>query len=58
MIKANVTNCRPVVFDDWHMYEMHSPSLADGRGLILGSIHAADGTHVASTAQQGNYRPI
>ena len=49
---------RPVVFDDWHMYEMHSPSLADGRGLILGSIHAADGTHVASTAQQGNYRPI
>ena len=49
---------RPVVFDDWHMYAMHSPSLADGRGLILGSMHAPDGTHVASTAQQGNYRPI
>lgn len=49
---------RPVVFDHWHMYSMHSPSIADGRGLILGSIHADDGTHVASTAQQGNYRPI
>lgn len=49
---------RPVVFDDWHMYSMHSPSIADGRGLILGSIHAADGNHVVSTVQQGNYRPL
>ena len=49
---------RPVVFDDWHMYAMHSPSIADGRGLILGSIHDAKGAHVASTAQQGNYRPL
>ncbi|MEM7285725.1 MAG: acyl-CoA thioesterase domain-containing protein [Actinomycetota bacterium] len=49
---------RPVVFDDWHMYAMHSPSIADGRGLILGSVYDAGGIHVASTAQQGNYRPI
>ena len=48
---------RPVVFDDWHTHYMASPTLADGRGLITGMIHDPRGVLVASTAQQGNYRP-
>ncbi len=48
---------RPVVFDDWHVYSMRSPSLADGRGLVHGTVHDSAGTLVASVAQQGNYRP-
>ncbi len=49
---------RPVRFDDWHSYVMESPTLAEGRGLSRGVFHHADGTHVASTQQQGMYRPV
>ena len=48
---------RPLRFDDWHSYTMHSPTIAGGRGLNHGLIHHHDGTHVASTAQQGTFRP-
>ena len=49
---------RPLKFDDWHSYDMHSPTIANGRGLNHGTIHHHDGTHVATTAQQGTFRPI
>ena len=49
---------RPVRFDDWHSYSMHSPTIAGGRGLNHGEIHDHDGTHIASTTQQGTFRPI
>lgn len=48
---------RPLQFDDWHSYDMHSPSIAGGRGLNHGTIHHHDGTHVATTLQQGTFRP-
>ena len=44
-------------FDDWHSYDMHSPTIAGGRGLNHGTIHRHDGTHVATTVQQGTFRP-
>jgi len=48
---------RPVTFDDWHVFAMHSPVITNGRGLNHGVIHHRDGTHVASVAQQGTFRP-
>lgn len=54
---------RPVRFDDWHVFAMHSPAMTDGRGLSLGMIHRADGESngpgelVVSVAQQGTFRP-
>lgn len=49
---------RPVSFDGWHSYVMHSPTIAGGRGLNHGAIHDAAGTLVASAVQQGTYRPV
>ena len=49
---------RPLQFDDWHSYDMHSPTIAGGRGLSQGAIHHHDGTLVATTVQQGTFRPI
>ncbi len=49
---------RPLVFNDWHSYTMHSPTIADGRGMNHGAIHHHDGTHVATTVQQGTFRAI
>lgn len=47
---------RPVRIDEWLLYTMDSPSASGGRGLVRGSIYAADGTLVASTAQEGLIR--
>jgi len=49
---------RPVRFDDWHSHSMHSPTIADGRGLNIGAIHHHNGTHIASTTQQGTFREV
>jgi acyl-CoA thioesterase-2 len=43
-------------FNDWHLYSQDSPSASGGRGFIRGSIFAADGTLVASVAQEGLMR--
>jgi len=48
---------RPIEFNDWHSYVMHSPTIASGRGLNHGAIHDRDGTHVATTLQQATFRP-
>jgi acyl-CoA thioesterase-2 len=47
---------RPVSFNDWHLYAQDSPSASGGRGFIRGSVYAADGTLVASVAQEGLIR--
>ena len=47
---------RPVRADDWFLYETDSPAAASGRALCLGQIWAADGTHVATVAQEGLLR--
>lgn len=49
---------RPVQFDDWHSYCMQSPTIADGRGLNIGQLHHHDGTHVATSVQQGTFREV
>lgn len=49
---------RPLVFDDWHSYVMHSSTIAGGRGMNHGVIHDEQGRHVATTLQQGTIRPV
>jgi len=48
---------RPVRADDWLLYETDSPAASYGRALCFGTIWAADGTHVATVAQEGLIRP-
>jgi len=47
---------RPARADDWLLYAQQSPSAQGGRGLSIGRMFAADGTLVASTAQEGMLR--
>jgi acyl-CoA thioesterase-2 len=46
----------PVRADEWFLYETDSPAAAGGRALNFGQIWSADGTHVASVAQEGLIR--
>jgi acyl-CoA thioesterase II len=48
---------QPVRADEWFLYENDSPAASAGRALCLGQIWAADGTHVATVAQEGLIRP-
>jgi len=47
---------RPFQADEWLLYAQDSPSAQGGRGLTRGSIFRADGTLVASVAQEGSLR--
>ena len=47
---------RPFRVDDWLLYSMESPNAASARGFALGRFFSADGTLVASTAQEGLIR--
>ena len=47
---------RPVRVDDWILYDQESPSASGGRGLAIGKMFAADGTMVATVAQEGMVR--
>jgi acyl-CoA thioesterase-2 len=47
---------RPTDVGEWHLFDQHSPSADDARGLALGSIWRADGTLVATAAQEGLMR--
>ena len=47
---------RPVRVDDWLLYVIDSPSASGARGFTRGSIFSADGSLVASTAQEGLIR--
>ncbi|KNX36712.1 acyl-CoA thioesterase [Luteipulveratus halotolerans] len=47
---------RPLRADDWLLYQQESPSASGGRGLGIGKIFAADGTLVATVAQEGMVR--
>jgi acyl-CoA thioesterase-2 len=38
--------------DDWHLHDFSCHSVVGGRGLTIGHIFAADGTHVATVAQE------
>lgn len=43
---------RPGEADRWHLHDFSCHSFVGGRGLALGHLHAADGTHVATVAQE------
>lgn len=47
---------RPFRMDDWLLYAKESPSAQGGRGLTRARIFKADGTLVASVAQEGSVR--
>lgn len=48
----------PIRFQDWHLYSMDAPFTGGGRGFNRGAIYHADGTLVASVAQEGLLRPL
>ncbi len=43
-------------FDDWLMYDMHSPFSGNGRALVQGKIYNKQGELVASSVQEGLFR--
>lgn len=47
---------RPHALDGWLLYAQDSPSSSGARGFTRGMIHAADGTLIASVAQEGLIR--
>ncbi len=47
---------RPFIFNDWLLYDMTSPSSANGRGFVTGNIYDRQGRLVASAAQEGVVR--
>ncbi|WP_413319591.1 acyl-CoA thioesterase II [Agrococcus sp. 1P02AA] len=47
---------RPVRVDEWLLLELETSSSGGGRGLGRAHIYAADGTHVATVAQEGMVR--
>lgn len=43
---------RPIRADDWHLYDWECRTMRGGRGTTVGNLFTADGTHVASIAQE------
>ncbi|MEH6646979.1 acyl-CoA thioesterase [Sulfitobacter sp.] len=48
----------PIEFANWHLYDLDAPWTGKARGFNRGSIYSADGTLVASVAQEGLVRPL
>ncbi|HVT22590.1 MAG TPA: acyl-CoA thioesterase domain-containing protein [Mycobacteriales bacterium] len=47
---------RPVRADEWLLYDIHAKSTAGSRGLGIGTLHTADGTHAVTVGQEGLVR--
>jgi len=47
---------RPFRADDWLLYDQHTPSTSNARGLAIGSIYARTGELVVSVVQEGLIR--
>jgi acyl-CoA thioesterase-2 len=47
---------QPVDFNQWLLYETHSPAAAAGRGLAFGNMYDPAGQHIVSVAQEGMMR--
>lgn len=43
---------RPARADEWHLYQWDCHGLRGARGMTVGNLFAADGSHVASIAQE------
>ncbi len=48
---------RPTRTDQWHLHTLRCQGLMSSRGLALGEVFTADGTHVATVAQEVLLRP-
>ncbi|RBY74495.1 acyl-CoA thioesterase II [Geodermatophilus sp. TF02-6] len=48
----------PVRADEWFLYQTDSPAASAGRALCFGQLWAADGTHMATVAQEGLIRTL
>lgn len=44
---------RPARADDWLLFSLTGHGMANARGLAIARVHTADGTHVATVAQEG-----
>ncbi len=49
---------RPIQADQWLLYDQASPSASGARGLSTARVFSADGTLVATVAQEGLIRPV
>ena len=47
---------RPLRADQWHLYDFSCHGYTGGRGLAIGHVFSADGTHVATVAQEVLFR--
>jgi acyl-CoA thioesterase II len=47
---------RPFRADEWLLYDQHSPTAAEARGLATGTIYSSDGRLVVSVVQEGLMR--
>ena len=43
---------RPPQVDDWHLHDLTSHGYLSSRGLSVGHVLTADGTHIATIAQE------
>ena len=43
---------RPLRTDEWHLYDFSCHGFSNGRGLAIGHVFTADGTHAATIAQE------
>lgn len=43
---------RPLDADSWHLQDVNCHGFTDGRGLAIGHVYGADGTHAATVAQE------
>ena len=48
---------RPVRADQWLRFDLQGAGVANARGLAVARVFTAEGTHVASVAQEGLVRP-
>jgi acyl-CoA thioesterase-2 len=47
---------RPFRADGWLLYDQHTPSTSNARGLATGSIYTADGQLAVTVVQEGLLR--
>lgn len=48
---------RPGRIDDWVYFDVHALNNSGNRGLVVGTIHSGDGTHLATLTQEALIRP-
>ncbi len=49
---------RPMRADEWHLHDYRSPGTINSRGLSIGKVFTAEGTHVATISQEVLLRPV